>query len=93
MNGRNDQSFSAAGSMPSSTPNQLSISGPLVKVSLWYEPLHRQGLPRVVKSYDANNGRKTGDGRHCVAFGIYTFARRQTRRHGFSRISDKVDIR
>ena len=29
MKGRKDQSLSMAGSMPSSTPNQLSISGPL----------------------------------------------------------------
>ena len=33
MNGRNDQSFSTAGSVPSSTPNHLSISGPLDNVS------------------------------------------------------------
>lgn len=35
MNGRNDQSFSTAGSDPSSTPNQLSISGPLFHVNLY----------------------------------------------------------
>ena len=29
INGRNDQSLSAAGSSPSSVPNHLSISGPL----------------------------------------------------------------
>lgn len=33
MKGRKDQSLSIAGSMPSSTPNQLSISGPLRLVS------------------------------------------------------------
>ena len=33
MKGRKDQSLSAAGSVPSSTPNQLSISGPLTIVS------------------------------------------------------------
>lgn len=35
IKGRNDHSFSAAGSVPSPTPNQLSISGPLAKVSVW----------------------------------------------------------
>ena len=40
MKGRNDQSFSAAGSAPSPTPNQLSISGPLAAVSLWCDSLH-----------------------------------------------------
>ena len=35
MKGRNDHSFSAAGSVPFPTPNQLSISGPLAKVSVW----------------------------------------------------------
>lgn len=34
MNGRKDHSLSAAGSVPSSTPNQLSISGPLGTVSI-----------------------------------------------------------
>lgn len=33
MKGRKDQSLSMAGSMPSSTPNQLSISGPLRPMS------------------------------------------------------------
>lgn len=60
MKGRNDQSFSAAGSVPSPTPNQLSISGPLGHVSLWCDSLHGQGLPRVVESYNANDGRKAG---------------------------------
>ena len=84
MNGRNDQSFSDAGSVLSPTPNQLSISGPLADVSLGCDPLHGQGLPRVVESYNADDGRKADHGRHCVAFGIYTFARRQTCRHGFA---------
>lgn len=44
----------------------------------------------MVESYDANDGRKAGDGRHCVALEIYTFARRQTRRHGINMISDKL---
>lgn len=38
MKGRKDQSLSMAGSVPSSTPNQLSISGPLRPISsvlLW----------------------------------------------------------
>lgn len=91
MKGRNDQSFSVAGSVPSPTPNQLSISGPLANVSLWYDFLHHgQGLPRVVKSNNANDGREAGNGRHCIASGFYTFARRQTRRHGLSRISAAV---
>lgn len=87
MKGRNDQSFSAAGSVPCPTPNQLSISGPLANVSLWYDSLHGQGLPRVMESYDTNDGREAGDGRHCIALGVYTFARRQNRRNGFSKIS------
>lgn len=70
MKGRNDQSFSAAGSVPSLTPNQLSISGPLANISLWYHSLHGEGLPRVVESYDANDGREVGDGRHCTALGV-----------------------
>lgn len=87
MKGRNDQSFSAAGSVPCPTPNQLSISGPLATVSLRYDSLHGQGLPRVVESYDTNDGRKAGDGRHCIASGVYTYARRQTCRRGSFRIS------
>jgi len=34
MKGRRDQSFSVAGSLPSLTPNQLSISGPLQEISI-----------------------------------------------------------
>ena len=45
MKERNDQSFSAAGSGPLPMPNQLSISGPLANVSLyWYDSLHDQRL-------------------------------------------------
>ena len=33
MKGRKDQSFSTAGSLSFSTPNQLSISGPLIAIS------------------------------------------------------------
>ena len=72
MKGRNDHSFSAVGSVPSATPNQFSISGPLTKVSLGCDSLHGQVLPRVVKSYDADNGRKAGGWRHCIALRIYT---------------------
>lgn len=70
MKGKNDQSLSAAGSMPCPTPNQLSISGPLPNVSPRYDSVYGQGLPRVVESYDANDGCKAGDGRHCIASGV-----------------------
>lgn len=85
MKGRNDQSFSAAGSAPCPTPNQLSISGPLATVSFWYVSLQGQGLPRVVEAYDANDGRKARDGRHCIALEVYTYARRRFCRWSSSR--------
>ena len=44
MKGRNDHSFSAAGSVPSRTPNQLSISGPLAYVSVGYDSIMRPEL-------------------------------------------------
>ena len=72
MKGRNDHSFSVVGSVPSATPNQFSISGPLKKVSRWCDSLQGQVLPRVVKSYDADNRRTAGGWRHCVALRIYT---------------------
>ena len=62
MKGRNDQSLSAAGSSPSSTPNQLSISGPLPVFSdeidncLGY-------LPGMMEIHHANDGREAV-GRH-----------------------------
>ena len=44
----------------------------------------------MVESYNANDGCKAGDGRHCIASGVQTFARRQTRRHGFLGLSGAV---
>ena len=87
MKGRNDHSFSAVGSVPSATPNQFSISGPLKKVSRWCDSLYGQVLPRVVKSYNANNGRKAGGWRHCVALRIYTLPGGRLVATAWSRIS------
>ena len=48
MNGRSGQSFSAAGSVPSSTPNQLSTSGPLNCHPVSRIVNHFSDLPRWV---------------------------------------------
>jgi len=60
MKGRKDQSLSAAGSVSSSTPNQLSISGPLIN-----SHVRDKGsaacfriLPRVVEAHDTYGRRK-----------------------------------
>lgn len=44
MNGRNDQSLSAAGSAPSSVPNHRSISGPLEDLQPSGCHLQREGF-------------------------------------------------
>lgn len=77
MNGRKDQSFSTAGSDPSSTPNQLSISGPLVHVSLYERSPWAVHLPRVMKAHHADDGREAAVLCHCGASKQYTQARRQ----------------
>jgi len=68
MKGRKDQSLSAAGSVPSSTPNQLSISGPLPNFSSRLY-LNSEIIPGVVKAHDADNGRKAALDHHCSALG------------------------
>ena len=87
MKGRKDHSFSVVGSVPSATPNHFSISGPLKKVSRGCDCLHSQVLPRVVKSYDADNRRKAGGWRHCVALRIYTLPGGRLVATAWSRIS------
>lgn len=67
MKGRNDQSLSTAGSVPSSTPNQLSISGPLRELvfALQDESHH---LPGMMKADNADHRLKATCGRHIAAF-------------------------
>lgn len=71
MNGRNDQSLSVAGSTPSSTPNQLSISGPLGVYQPWnlllLETIHS---PSMVKTNDADHRHKMAFSWHVVAVDV-----------------------
>ena len=63
MKGRNDQSLSAAGSLPSSTPNQLSISGPLLEIS---DRINRCWgcSPCMMEVHHAHEGREAAFGGH-----------------------------
>ena len=66
MKGRNDQSLSAAGSFPSSTPNQLSISGPLLVISGRIN--HCRGYsPCMMEVHHAYEGHEAAFGRHSGA--------------------------
>lgn len=81
MKGRKDQSLSAAGSVPSPVPNQLSISGPLSSgqtVLFWALAQLLLGgvLPRVVETHDADNGRKAAVWWHRDAFEMLALALR-----------------
>ena len=73
MNGRKDQSLSTAGSLPPSTPNQLSISGPLPFLSLVLMYCPERTLPRMMEGHNADKRRKGAHKCHVVGAVLPTF--------------------
>jgi len=80
MNGRFPQSFSIAGSVPSSTPSHVSISGPLYTMlaacDFSFAPVSpipllvpsTWHLPRMMEVHDTHNGCEPRHFRSCLHF-------------------------
>jgi hypothetical protein len=91
MNGRFDQSLSTAGSVPSSTPSHVSISGPLHLYISCLSNVQRRAAytakddqPRVVEIHDADNGSK----RRHVCYGVLSYRMNRGERDRESMESD-----